>query len=50
MYYFKLDTSDSYYSVKASAAQKVIIFNTGDTVTFTVDTESGTIIPVNEVK
>ena len=50
VYYFKLDTSDSYYSVKASAAQKVIIFNTGDTVTFTVDTESGTIIPVNEVK
>lgn len=50
VYYFKLDTSDSYYSVKASAAQKVVIFNTGDTVTFTVDTESGTIIPVNEVK
>lgn len=50
VYYFKLDTSDSYYSVKASAAQKVIIFNTGDKVTFTVDTESGTIIPVNEVK
>lgn len=50
VYYFKLDSSDSYYSVKASAAQKVIIFNTGDTVTFTVDTESGSIIPVNEVK
>ncbi len=49
-YYFKLDTSNSYYSVKASDAEKVIIFNAGDTVTFTVDKNEGTIIPVEKVK
>ena len=49
-YYFKLDTSGSYYSVKASDAEKVIIFNKGETVTFTVDTNEGTIIPVKNVK
>ncbi len=49
-YYFKLDTSDAYYSVKAKDAEKVIIFNKGDTVTFTVKSNDGTIIPVETVK
>lgn len=50
VYYFKLDTAESYYSVKASDAEKVIIFNKGDTVTFTVDKNEGEIIPVEKVK
>ena len=50
VYYFKLDTQESYYSVKASDAEKVIIFNKGDTVTFTVDKNAGAIIPVEKVK
>ena len=50
VYYFKLDSSDSYYSVKASDAEQVIIFNKGDTVTFTVNTKDGSIIPVTKVK
>lgn len=50
VYYFKLDTQNSYYSVKASDAEKVIIWNNGDTVTFTVDVNEGEIIPVKKVK
>ncbi|MGN1479797.1 MAG: CvpA family protein [Acutalibacteraceae bacterium] len=50
VYYFKLDSSDSYYSVKASDAEQVIIFNKGDSVTFTVNTKDGAIIPVSKVK
>lgn len=50
VYYFKLDTQESYYSVKASDAEKVIIFNKGDTVSFTVDKNEGAIIPVEKVK
>lgn len=50
VYYFKLDTQESYYSVKASDAEQVIIFNKGDTVTFTVDKNAGAIIPVEKVK
>ncbi len=49
-YYFKLDTSSKYYSVKAKDAEKVIIFNNGDTVTFTVKSNDGSIVPVDSVK
>lgn len=50
VYYFKLDSAESYYSVKAADAQNVIIFNVGQTVTFVVDKNEGTIIPVDKVK
>ena len=45
IYYFKLDTSESFYSVSAKDAEEVITFNNGDTVTFTVKTAEGKIIP-----
>ncbi len=45
VYYFKLDSSDSFYSVSAKDAEEVITFNNGDTVTFTVKTSEGKIIP-----
>lgn len=45
VYYFKLDSSESFYSVAAKDAEEVITFNKGDTVTFTVKTSDGTIIP-----
>ena len=45
VYYFKLDSSDSFYSVSAKDAEEVITFNNGDTVTFTVKTAEGKIIP-----
>jgi len=45
VYYIKLDSSDSYYSVKASDAENVIIANKGDDVTIKVKNEKGNIIP-----
>ncbi len=45
MYYFKLDSSDSYYAVAAKDAEEVVILNAGDSVTFTVKTTTGKIIP-----
>ena len=50
VYYFKLDSSDSFYSVYAKDAESVITFNNGDTVTFTVKTTSGAIIPATRVE
>ena len=45
VYYIKLDSSNSYYSVKASDAESVIIANRGDEVTIKVDSDKGSIIP-----
>jgi hypothetical protein len=48
-YYIKLDTSSSYYSIAASKAEEVILVNNGDKVTFTITTDSGSIIPATAV-
>lgn len=45
VYYIKLDSSDNYYSVKASDAENVIIANKGDDVTIKVKSDEGSIIP-----
>ena len=37
-YYIKLDSSDKYYSVKAADAEKIILVNKGDKITFTINT------------
>lgn len=44
VYYIKLDSSNSYYSVKASDAESVIIANKGDKVTITTEKASGSIL------
>lgn len=50
VYYIKLDSSESYYSVKAADFESVVLVNNGDTVTLTVTSDSGTIIPVSGLK
>lgn len=50
VYYIKLDSSKSFYSVKATDFEKVVTFNVSDTVTFTVDSNEGEIIAAKAVK
>ena len=50
VYYIKLDSSASYYSVKAADFENIVLVNDGDTVTLTVATDKGTIIPVSGLK
>ncbi len=50
VYYIKLDTSTSFYSVKAADFEKVVTFNANDSVTFTVETDEGAIVPVKDIK
>ncbi len=50
VYYIKLDSSASYYSVKAADFENIVLVNDGDTVTLTVTTDKGTIIPVSGLK
>ena len=50
VYYIKLDSSESYYSVKAADFESVVLVNNGDTVTLTVTSDSGKIIPVSGLK
>ena len=50
VYYVKLDSSESYYSVKAADFENIVLVNNGDTVTLTVTTDKGTIIPVSGLK
>ena len=50
VYYIKLDSSESYYSVKAADFENIVLVNSGDTVTLTVTTDKGTIIPVSGLK
>lgn len=45
VYYIKLDSSESYYSVKASDAENIVIADNGDNVTVKVKTDKGSIIP-----
>lgn len=46
VYYIKLSSSESYYSVKAADFERIVLVNGGDTVTLTVNTTEGSIIPV----
>ena len=49
-YYVKLDKGASYYAVKASDAEAVVILNKGDTVTVTIPTDAkGDIIDASEI-
>lgn len=49
-YYIKLEGSDKYYSVKAADAEKIILVNKGDKVTFTINpAQEGEITPVKSV-
>ena len=50
VYYIKLDSSDSYYSVKASDAESIVIANKGDNVTFKIKTNEGSIIPASVIE
>ncbi|MCH5192097.1 MAG: CvpA family protein [Oscillospiraceae bacterium] len=50
-FYIRLDESASYYKVAVGQAEKIVILNVGDSVTFTVAKDaSGDIIPVDSVK
>ena len=50
-FYIKLNEAEPYYKVAVSQAEKVVILNVGDAITFTVQKDaSGSIIPVESVK
>lgn len=50
-FYIKLADNASYYKVAVKDAEKIVILNVGDTITFVVDKEvKGDIISVNSVK
>lgn len=50
-FYIKLADNDAYYKVAVKNAEKIVILNVGDTITFVVDKEAkGEIIAVNNVK
>lgn len=50
-FYIKLNDNASYYKVAVKDAEKIVILNVGDTITFTVDKEAkGDIITVKTVK
>ncbi|MBQ8575210.1 MAG: CvpA family protein [Clostridia bacterium] len=50
VYYIKLDSSDSYYSVKAADAENVVLVNKGDSITVTITTDKGNIIPASAIE
>lgn len=50
VYYIKLDSSDSYYSVKAADAENVVLVNKGDSITVTITTDKGSIIPASAIE
>lgn len=50
-FYIKLEGNNSYYKVAVKDAEKIVILNVGDTITFVVDKNAtGEIISVNSVK
>lgn len=50
-FYIKLEGNNSYYKVAVKDAEKIVILNVGDTITFVVDKNAtGEIITVNSVK
>ncbi|MBR6531172.1 MAG: CvpA family protein [Clostridia bacterium] len=50
VYYIKLDSADCYYSVKAADAENVVLVNKGDSVTVTITTDKGSIIPASAIE
>ena len=50
VYYIKLDSADCFYSVKAADAENVVLVNTGDTITVTITTDKGNIIPASALE
>lgn len=50
VYYIMLDSSDSYYSVKAADAENVVLVNKGDSITVTITTDKGSIIPASAIE
>ena len=50
VYYIKLDSADCFYSVKAADAENVVLVNKGDTITVTITTETGNIIPASALE
>ena len=50
VYYIKLDSSSSYYSVKAADAENVVLVNKGDSLTVTITTDKGSIIPASAIE
>ncbi|MBQ8767631.1 MAG: CvpA family protein [Clostridia bacterium] len=50
-FYIKLQDNNSYYKVAVKDAEKIVILNVGDTITFVVDKNAtGEIVAVNSVK
>ena len=50
-FYIKLADNSAYYKVAVKDAERIVILNVGDTITFTVDKDAtGEIITVNSVK
>ncbi len=50
-FYIKLNDDEAYYKVAVKDAEKIVILNVGDEITFVVDKDAkGEIIPVNKVK
>lgn len=50
VYYIKLDSADCFYSVKAADAENVVLVNKGDTITVTITTDKGNIIPASALE
>ena len=50
-FYIKLDSNNAYYKVAVKNAEKIVILNVGDEITFTVEKDAtGEIVPVKTVK
>ncbi len=50
-FYIKLDSGEAYYKVAVKDAEKIVILNVGDSITFVTDKDAtGDIIAVNSVK
>ncbi len=50
VYYIKLDSSKSFYSITAAEFEDVVTYNVNDTVTITVESTDGKIIPIKSFK
>lgn len=50
VYYIKLDSSDSFYSVKAANFEKIVICNVNDTITITAEQSEDEIIEAKSIK
>lgn len=50
VYYIKLDSSKSFYSITAAQFEDVVTYNVNDTITISVKESEGKIIPIESVK